>query len=343
MQGYFEAIHFLRSMMNPAESIVPDPIRLEGEQFIVTADVYRPREKPKAVILLVHGMTPFGSRDPRMISLGKACAMSGYLGIVPDYALIRQGMLEVQSVSDVVNTVLSVTSNESLCPEGYLAIFTASFSGAICLRAACDDRVNDKITSMMIVGGCNNPANCFRDILSNPSPDHYAKLVLLKNLAAQSIENDVILSRAISCAIEDAYANGRKGNSLHHYLVSLPTEDEQRVLKLLKPVLDNENVMPRYKVEIERLHQKYMQIFQIDKIKCKIALAHSSKDDVIAPSESEDLYQQLKEQDVGCRMAVTPVLEHASLALTPRYFIGLVRLIKVFSYFFDHIHPEDAP
>ena len=182
MGSLLTTIRFLSKLLKPSSTANGAPVSLSISDYTVRADVYSPKDAPIGVVLCVHGMTPYGYRDERMKDMARAFVACGYVAVLPDYPEIKQGLIEVGSVERIVKTVQALIANTSLCPKGQLAVCTASFSGCLCIRAVGDLRINQQITSLAIFGGCYDVGHCFRDILTTPGRDPFAKLILLKNI-----------------------------------------------------------------------------------------------------------------------------------------------------------------
>lgn len=339
MEVLFQSALFLKALKNPNKAISPEPITFDYTDRKIAADLYRPQHQTsKGLILFVHGMTPFGYRDERMMSLGRAAAKIGYTAVIPSFLSIKQGLIETASIEELIACVQSLVADEALCPSQSLAVFTASFSGAICIRAVAHESIRDHITSLLIIGGCNYPAKCFESIMHLPNQDPYAMLVLLKNLASEKIAADHVLERALSCAIEDAYANSNRHDSYKNYLSYLSKEDRERVTDFIDPVLSHKiNPMVVYEKQVKALDADFMRWSDIAGIRCCVALFHSTHDHVISPLESRQLFQELKSNGIEARLLITPLLEHAGLSFRFGLIRQFWRLLKTFNYFFDAI------
>lgn len=338
MESYIKAARFLKSLSSPDRSIQPKPIQFICGDHKLAADIYKPSKSSQGVILFVHGMTPFGYRDPRMMDLGRVAAQLRYTGIIPSYPMISKGLIDPASIDNVIDTINAIVTDTTMCPSGKLAIFTASFSGSICIRAVSQESIRDVVSTMLIVGGCNNPINSFAQIMQNPYADKYAKLLLLKNLAKQDLENDIVLERALSCAIEDEYLKSGKSDAYKSYLQYLDLDDRERVIDFIEPVLRGaRNPLIEYDKQQKAIHHAFMRWLDIKNIRCKVALVHSESDNVISSEESKALFKELQANSVDSRLLISPLLDHTDLKFKLSYVVGAVRLYAFFHYFLSAI------
>ncbi|PIQ44249.1 MAG: hypothetical protein COW05_00090 [Gammaproteobacteria bacterium CG12_big_fil_rev_8_21_14_0_65_46_12] len=335
MESLFQSVAFLRALQKPDKKILPKSIELSMNDQRFAADRYEGEVTTKGTILFVHGMTPYGYRDPRMQDLGRAAAMCGYRAVIPNFPRIQQGLIETASIEEIIKVIQCVTDDYDLAPSGTVGIFTASFSGSICIRAIAQDSVRDRVKALLIIGGCNNPSACFGDILREPSRDRYAKLILVKNFAKAVVEADIVLGRALSCAIEDAYQNGHKSNAYENYVAHLSHGERDRVTQFIRPIFKQGVLqVAHYDREIKGLHEAFMRWSNVSNIAARVVLVHSVSDNVISPAESQALFKELQSHGVDARLVITPLLDHANFKFRPKYIIDLCRLLKAFNDFF---------
>lgn len=335
MEAYLKSVLFLKALSKPNKAVQPNPLQFESKKGKMRVDVYQPQRASKGVLLFVHGMTPKGYRDERMMALGRAAVELNYTGIVPSYPEITNGLIDSRSIENVIETIKVIVADKTLCPQAKLSIFTASFSGCICIRAVAHDSVRDYVNSLLILGGCNNPINSFYEIIHNPGADKYAKLLLLKNLAKHDLQKDEVLTRALSCAIEDAHADFNGAGVYQNFLTHLAEPDRTRVINFIEPVLNNtHNPLIEYDAVQQEIHRSIMAWANVKNIRCRVTLMHSATDNVVMPQESEDLYKELQANSIESRLLISPILEHAGVKFKPSFLIAAVKLLAGLAYFF---------
>ncbi len=120
----------------PLARLFPEPVREEividvGPRKVV-ADLYRPR-RPRAALLLVHGLSRAGRRHPELVRLARLLAGHGELVLVPEIeglAAFRLGGTEVEDIRGALRYLAGMS------PAAGIAGF--SFGAGPALVAAAD-------------------------------------------------------------------------------------------------------------------------------------------------------------------------------------------------------------
>lgn len=125
-------------------ALLPEPAREEivvpNAGRAIVADLYRP-PKPRAALLLVHGLSRAGRRHPELVRLARLLARHGQLVLVPEFEGLVEFRLSGAEVEDI-RTALS-----ALAARGYpVGIAGFSFGAGPALLAAAD------LPSLRIVG-----------------------------------------------------------------------------------------------------------------------------------------------------------------------------------------------
>jgi hypothetical protein len=117
-------------------ALLPEPAREEivvpNAGRAIVADLYRP-PKPRAALLLVHGLSRAGRRHPELVRLARLLARHGQLVLVPEFEGLVEFRLSGAEVEDI-RTALS-----ALAARGYpVGIAGFSFGAGPALLAAAD-------------------------------------------------------------------------------------------------------------------------------------------------------------------------------------------------------------
>lgn len=132
------------------------PLR-DGADFVIDgrrhlADGYLPAEGgPRATLVLLHGLTPEGRREPRLVSFANTLARAGFAVLVPELPGMRSlsaGREDARDIGDALRHALD--AQDDCQPVGELAV---SFAVGPALIAALAPGVRERLTFVVAVGG----------------------------------------------------------------------------------------------------------------------------------------------------------------------------------------------
>ena len=119
--------------------VFPDPVRedivLEAGGRKIAADVYRP-ERPRAALLLVHGLSRAGRRHAELVRLARLLARHGQLVLVPEFTGLAAFRLDGSEVEEV-RGALRYLSGQS--PAAGVAGFSFGAGPALLAAASYPD------------------------------------------------------------------------------------------------------------------------------------------------------------------------------------------------------------
>jgi acetyl esterase/lipase len=298
-------------------------------------DIYEPADaaKYKGTILFLHGMNKHGNKDERMVALCRAAAFCNYRAISPTYQTIAEHNVTLKSIDEFDETISEFIKDESLCPDGKLAVFTASLSGSFSLRAIARPHLADKVTSLCTVGICYNPKTTFGNILKGKSNDAYAKYIAIKGLLAAANDLSNELRQGLDFAIDDAFEEDGK-NRAGQFAETIADLHKKRLLEIIARVESNQDLSGLYEKEILILHEALKDISDLSGVHSRVTLIHSEGDNVLPSIESELLFEHLIKAGKQAKLLVTPVLDHADFQFKLKHLRDLKRLVSAFDYFF---------
>lgn len=116
------------------------------------ADRYLPAQGgPRATLVLLHGFTPKGRREPRLMRFATTLARAGFAVLVPELPGMRSlsaGREDARDIGDVLRHALD--AQEDCRPVGELAV---SFAVGPALIAALTPGVRERLAFVIAVGG----------------------------------------------------------------------------------------------------------------------------------------------------------------------------------------------
>ncbi len=338
--SYFIAIKFLLTCLRQKALPTPDrTILLPLQSGIeLESDIYEPdKSKPcHGTILFFHGMNKLGKNDERMMKLAYATAKIGFRAIVPTFPLVVRHIVDKQSVINCAEAIKTIVADKALCEHDALGIFTASFSGSASIRAITQvEGIAPLVSSLCSVGICFHPDSTFENILNAKEADKYAKYIAVKALLRATGELNEELEQAIDLAIDKEYEES-SGEELQAFLAQASPDTQKRMVKLIDDLEQQRKIADDYRYCLPFI-EKDFEVKNLDRLQCSTTLIHSAEDSVLPTLESKLLYQAIRQARRPARLLITPVLDHADVVLTPRYFIEVLKLIRAFHYFFAHI------
>lgn len=136
---------------HPERETVTYELRANGARE-VEADLYRPAEEPRGNLVLIHGFTEEGRRDPRLQDLARSLARTGFRVLAPDV----QALMELDWGSETIEDVRAAQQH-MLEREGSAGLPTglatlSLMSGPVVI-AASEGAVGEHADFLFIIGG----------------------------------------------------------------------------------------------------------------------------------------------------------------------------------------------
>ncbi|MSP55072.1 MAG: hypothetical protein EXR69_05640 [Myxococcales bacterium] len=285
MAAWIPALRFMMAMQRrPAEDV--DGIGRETTIAGTPGLVFPARGVPRGQVLVVHGVTPRGLRDPRMVHLSASLAAAGFDVVAPEFIGLQRADLRPVTVEQIRRYAAA------LGPE--VRLLAPSFAGGLCLRAVADGA---QVRSVCSIGGYGHVRDSLGRLLT-PEVDAYPRVAVCLNLgvfdeaeadalrgwmwddSVRATERRFPAARAALTAGQGCRVDGVVAGTWHElptWFLHLPDEVDQ---------LDVSSVA--------------------DRIRVPVVLIHGSEDRVIPPSESVALGRLLPNATV----CVTPLLTH---------------------------------
>jgi pimeloyl-ACP methyl ester carboxylesterase len=313
-----------------------------GPDGDLQADVYRrPGGPSRGTVIVIHGMTVTGNRDPRVINLGRALAEAGFTAVAPLIPGIQDQQIRPLVYDDVALTIQRVSENPDLCPSGAVALLGPSFSGSACLIAAARPENIDRVSSICTVGPYATSFGAFDFFFHAEKPDEYGKTIVLWNFIEYAIgKNKAVLHALKLATLDNGHRRAPEECELPAHLESMKPKDRELFERLRH---DHE-----FRLELwENKIVSHPALVEMQKsIECSpnlrpgmapITLVHGREDDVIPPSESEALYERCKELNIPARLCITDLISHGDHGLTLAMIPQSIELAQAFGHFFKYV------
>ncbi len=135
-----------------------DPLRTAADFRILgrdhQADRYQPADRaPRATLVLLHGLTPAGRREPRLERFATTLARAGFRVVVPDLPGLRSLGVGTEDIRDVTDTLRQVLGPETDLDCNAVGLMGFSFAVGPALIAALTPDVGERLSFVVAVGG----------------------------------------------------------------------------------------------------------------------------------------------------------------------------------------------
>lgn len=330
VRGLPAALRFLVACLgdaSPAPREESTTVDLGDEELL--ADVYLPRHRPRATVLFVHGMSPRGNEDPRLVNACRALAAAGCRVVAPRYPEVVALRLSPLTARRIVGSVRALSRDERI------GLFSVSFSGSLSLLAAGDPRVADRLSALLILGGAARPRAVLEHALGAPDTDPYVWRICLANWLPRLVPDSEPVAEALRVAVHDDSWN-REPALYPRALAALSREHQALVASLESPA------------ERLRLGARALPGADIDSlspmpalpsVRAAVALVHGATDDVVPADESALLYERLRSHGVPSRLTVTRLITHGDTDPRLRTLAEAPSLVRTFAWWFARLAP----
>lgn len=303
------------------------------------ADLYRCASETATTIVFLHGMSPLGISDPRQIKAARALAAAGFHVLCPEIPDIRNLQVTGESIEVFIKLIESICRDAKICPQGRVALFAPSFSGAICLKAAADPRIADSITAICALGAFSRIERSLHYLMHTDDADAYARLIILANFLPRLKIGKGLKRYYLAAAHDNWNATASRNQNLSGFSQTNMAAAELKRLTPMQRRLVNriENDKPfrrelgsRLLTVMSDTLAAYNVAEVATEVKAPVFLLHGAQDDVIPARESTELYPLMHR----ARLVVSPFIGHADTAVSLKQLPDVWRLVSGFAWYF---------
>lgn len=108
-------------------------------------------KESRGCILLAHGMTDMGRRDPRLIAFSKSIARLGFAVVVPELPGMRRFRPDLEDIDRIVKSFLWMDKQFSLSNRR-CGMFSFSFAAGPAMKAAVREQIASRVGFFIAVG-----------------------------------------------------------------------------------------------------------------------------------------------------------------------------------------------
>ncbi|RMF18588.1 MAG: hypothetical protein D6761_02295, partial [Candidatus Dadabacteria bacterium] len=134
-----------------------------------------PRRSSRGAIVLLHGLSPYGNRDPRLLALADAWAAAGFEAWLPRILSLERLELSTRCVEDVGASLHRV----SLRHGAPFMVFAPSFAGTLVVSALQQRELRSHVRALWILGAYADIDLTLEHLFAGWHADEYGYLVVL--------------------------------------------------------------------------------------------------------------------------------------------------------------------
>jgi acetyl esterase/lipase len=303
--------------------------------------IYYPQNKdPNTLpgIMFLHGMSVKGIDDPRMLTLAKNVALSGYTVVTPEIEEIRSLKIGEDSIGKCIELFEYFYKLEDFHKKDSVGFLSASFSGSLGLVAFSQDRVRDLVRSAMVVGSYCDFADTTSYAVKNFEVDSYASLVLFYNclgLVDKNLNKELsfpIFQYAVDNGLNRVgqYAEGPKEHR------NLKPSSREFLDNLLNDSEFRSNIVRIIREEIPHsLTKNLSPYYHLSTLKTPLSLLHGLSDPVISPTQSERMYRQLSNRKHPVTLELSNLITHGDQVPIRTQITGVAGVARAFGSYFS--------
>jgi len=330
------ALRFLaaqQGLLGPGPA--PDAWELGGMTF----DVVEPTVRHAGTILSVHGMTPHGPRDERLVHFHGALAACGYRVVAPVLPSVARLRMHAGQIDRIERAIRLVADHRGLTPSGRVSVFAPSFSGGLSLIAAARGSVADQVRAVLVLGAYGNIRSTMDTLLTQPGFNPYAwKIVFANFLDVVHGQRTGVRDALITAAIDEWHLD--EPPKLPGFLQELP-DDERALAETLMREPEARRALWQ---DILRAGPPFLTygsvVDQLEGLKAHVTLLHGANDPTIPARQSAEVHRALQELGHPSRLLITPALGHGGTTDPWALAQGVPKLVSAFEGFFGRARAD---
>lgn len=337
-QSWWQAGRMLWNLCRaPAETPTKGEFRtceLEAGEGRFSLDLYEPLSVYKGTLAVIHGMSPKGKADKRIQALCQALSGLGYRVVAPEIESIRKLQICPSQIDKISHILIGIANDRSMSPSGQIGVFAPSFSGGLCLAAASQPSVRERITAICTIGAFSEIESVMHYLLGNPLADSYGCFIALKKIVPLVCENPGYLQEVLDAAINDNLSP-QPSQELASRLLLMTKEQRHTSEKCLNDPAHRLTMFEQARKHLTDEFRVFDVVSMVEPLSARVLLIHGKSDNVINPVESVQLYAVLKSIRKQAHLVITPFLTHGDSVFNLRAVSDVVKIMRGFAWFFE--------
>lgn len=319
----------VRRLLSRPHDVTTRDIRVPTRHDAIPARVYVPVGRRTPAVVVFPGVHGGGVDAPRLARLCHRLGSSGLTVVCVPLPDLREFRITDRSTDMVEDVTRWVTDQPSFTSDGTVTLVGVSFAGGLALVAAGRPALNDRLRTVVSIGGYGDLRRTLRYLATGTLPDgstrtphNYALAVVALTVANRLVPADQIagfergvrtfLEASLDDSVEQAMAQ-RLLEDLQSMMPSLPepsrslvaavaARDVVRVGQAVAPFVDEFGGNPALSPTLSPVTT------------APVFLLHGTEDNVIPSTEASLMAADLSNRGhVPVRWLLTPLVSHAHL------------------------------
>jgi len=293
-------------------------------------DIYDPLSEPRSTAIFVPGLAIRGREDPRIRRLGWALCAAGLRVLIPDVPSIRALTISNRQPDEVSDLLKSLVGDRSLVTTDDIALMSVSFSSVFVLRAALEEALVDRVSTLGLIGGYFDIEKVADFLITSDRADPYGKLLIARSYFAEFESAEA--AAALKQAVETSAINNHEPIRLDA-LLDVGDPVERPLHRLLSDPKAQQEFLDKVVDLFDSTWEGYRVPPEFPRRMPPVFLLHGSNDPVIPPEESRRLARRLASQGISHHLCVSHLLDHGNTSISLRRIVDVYRLVAGFAWF----------
>ncbi len=275
-------------------------------------DVYLPQRRPKGTVMVVHGMSPAGPNDARLIALCRAVAAGGFRVVAPRFDSVAALRMHVGQIDEIEHTISRLADDAELCPSGRVGVLSVSFSAGLSLIAASRARVASRITAACLIGTYGDIGSTLRAYVERDDVTSYGWKIVAANFVDTVVLDAEPIRRALIVSALDEW-HKRVQPELPATLAALSRRDAAMV----RAILDDRGARRELAEAVLARRPLFCDfgsvVDHVGGVEAPVTLLHGQDDRTIPCDQSRRVHDAAIAAGRQSRLVTTPLLTHGDL------------------------------
>lgn len=284
--------------------------------------VYLPQRRPVGTVMVVHGMSPAGPSDVRLVALCRAVAAAGFRVVAPRFDSIAALRMHVGQIDEIEHAISRLAEDADLCPSGRLGLLSVSFSAGLSSIAASRARVASRVTALCLIGTYGDIHSTLGAYVESDQVTSYGWKIVAANFVDTVVSDAEPIRRALIVSALDEW-HRRETPELSATLATLSRRDAT----LVQAILEDRNMRRELAAAVLARRPLFCDfgsvVDHIGAVEAPLTLLHGRDDRTIPCEQSRRVHAAAQAAGRCSRLVLTPLLTHGDLRWSWRTLVAV--------------------